>query len=222
MTALLKSEGVILDPLAGAKRAIYGLLCLIALFSALLVVWSSFARLDITAQGIGRVIPATQVQQVQNLEGGIITEILVQEGDAVDLGSVVARISDVSLGATLREDQILYHATLATVARLEAALSGGDIAVPPDLAGSPDAAALIAENQAILALNRRNLDQGISIILISHNLEYIRRAADRIHVLHQGKSAGIIDAEEFDQDEIVKRMVGGLPAGEGGEQAADL
>ena len=87
----------------------------------------------------------------------------------------------------------------------------------------PTSALSVEGADRVLDLIDRMQEQGISIILISHNLDYIRRAADRIHVLHQGKSAGIIDDDdEFDQDEIVKRMVGGMPEGERSEQAADL
>ncbi|QIO22851.1 ATP-binding cassette domain-containing protein [Haloarcula sp. JP-L23] len=86
----------------------------------------------------------------------------------------------------------------------------------------PTSALSVEGADRVLELIDRMQKQGISIVLISHNLDYIRRAADRIHVLHQGRSAGIIDAADFDQDEIVKRMVGGLPETERGEQTADV
>ncbi|WP_254278788.1 ATP-binding cassette domain-containing protein [Haloarcula marina] len=85
----------------------------------------------------------------------------------------------------------------------------------------PTSALSVEGADRVLDLIDRMQNQGISIILISHNLDYIRRAADRIQILHQGQSAGILDGEQFDQDEIVKRMVGGMPDEEQSERAAD-
>lgn len=88
----------------------------------------------------------------------------------------------------------------------------------------PTSALSVEGAERVLELIARMKSQGISIILISHNLDYVRRAADRIHVLHQGRSAGVIDGADADQDDIVKRMVGGMPdeeRGERSERAAD-
>jgi ABC-type sugar transport system ATPase subunit len=85
----------------------------------------------------------------------------------------------------------------------------------------PTSALSVEGADRVLELIERMQDQGISIILISHNLEYVQQAADRIHVLHQGRSAGVIDNAEADRDEIVKRMIGGMPDEERSEQPAN-
>lgn len=85
----------------------------------------------------------------------------------------------------------------------------------------PTSALSVEGADRVLDLIARMQSQGISIVLISHNLDYVRRAADRIHVLHQGRSAGVIDGADAEQDDIVRRMVGGMPEEERSERAAD-
>ena len=85
----------------------------------------------------------------------------------------------------------------------------------------PTSALSVEGAERVLELIDRMQRQGISILLISHNLDYVRRAADRIQILHQGTDAGVLDGETATQDDIVKRMVAGMPDGERGGQAAD-
>ncbi|MFB6297491.1 MAG: ATP-binding cassette domain-containing protein [Salinirussus sp.] len=84
----------------------------------------------------------------------------------------------------------------------------------------PTSALSVEGAERVLELIDRMQNRGISIILISHNLDQIRRAADRIHVLHQGTDAGILDGASATQDDIVKRMIAGSPE-EGNERPAD-
>ncbi|WP_135304986.1 ATP-binding cassette domain-containing protein [Haloarcula amylovorans] len=86
----------------------------------------------------------------------------------------------------------------------------------------PTSALSVEGAERVLELISQMQSQGISIILISHNLDYVQRAADRIHILHQGRSAGVIDGPTADRDDIVSRMVGGMPDEERGEQPADV
>ncbi len=85
----------------------------------------------------------------------------------------------------------------------------------------PTSALSVEGAERVLELIDRMQRQGISIILISHNLDYVRRAADRIQVLHQGRSAGVIDAENVEREDIVRRMVGGMPDADRAERPAD-
>ncbi|MEZ5800914.1 MAG: biotin/lipoyl-binding protein [Nitratireductor sp.] len=62
------------------------------------IFWSSQARIVEVASGLGRVIPATRNQLVQNLEGGIVKEILVREGTMVKKGTPLLRIDPSTSG----------------------------------------------------------------------------------------------------------------------------
>jgi len=65
--------------------------------------WAHFAILDEVKRGEGRVIPSRQMQVVQSLEGGLVEQILVQEGDTVQKSQVLARIDNTKFSADLGE-----------------------------------------------------------------------------------------------------------------------
>ncbi|CAM5395966.1 Membrane fusion protein (MFP) family protein OS=Afipia felis OX=1035 GN=prsE_1 PE=3 SV=1 [Afipia felis] len=88
------------------------------------IVWAHFAVLDEVKRGNARVIPSRQLQVVQSLEGGIVQEILVQEGDIVKQGQVLMRIDDTKFLADLGEVRERRFANAARVARLEAEVQG--------------------------------------------------------------------------------------------------
>jgi membrane fusion protein, adhesin transport system len=65
------------------------------------VIWASFAVLDEIVKAEGEVVSAARPQLIQNLEGGILTELLVREGDLVEPGDVLARLRDTQFRATV-------------------------------------------------------------------------------------------------------------------------
>ena len=78
------------------------LACSIALIFVALI-WANFAILDEVKRGNARVIPSRQLQVVQSLEGGIVLEILVQEGSFVKQGQILMKIDDTKFSADLGE-----------------------------------------------------------------------------------------------------------------------
>jgi ABC-type sugar transport system ATPase subunit len=76
----------------------------------------------------------------------------------------------------------------------------------------PTSALSVEGARQVLDLIGRMQDQGISILLISHNLDYLMEITDRIHVLHNGQDAGTIDTSSTSQKEITSRMISGLPS----------
>jgi len=107
------------------------LLYTIAAMMLLLVLWAFFARVDEVVRGDGRVIPSKQVQVIQSLDGGIVSEILVSEGESVAVGAPLIRIDETRAVSSLRENQSQYLAYLAKQYRLRA-LAEGTSFNPPD------------------------------------------------------------------------------------------
>jgi adhesin transport system membrane fusion protein len=107
------------------------LLYTIAAVMLLLVLWAFFARVDEVVRGDGRVIPSKQVQVIQSLDGGIVSEILVSEGESVAVGAPLIRIDETRAVSSLRENQSQYLAYLAKQYRLRA-LAEGTSFNPPD------------------------------------------------------------------------------------------
>ena len=59
-----------------------------------LIVWAYLSEIDALTRGQGKVIPTHQIQVIQNLEGGIVSEILVHDGDIVKKGDILIKIDD--------------------------------------------------------------------------------------------------------------------------------
>ena len=85
-----------------------------------LALWASVTELDKVTRGTGKVIPLQQNQIVQHLEGGIITEILVKEGDSVAKGQPLLRVENSFSRSELQQARIEIKAKQVRMARLEA------------------------------------------------------------------------------------------------------
>ena len=99
----------------------------------LLFVWSALAHLEEVTVGEGKVIPSSQVQVIQNLEGGIVNGIPVRVGDIVQRDQIVLHIDPTRFSSSLGETKAKYHALLAKIARLEAEAHDRPIATNPEL-----------------------------------------------------------------------------------------
>ncbi len=83
------------------------------------LLWASLAEIDELARGNGKVIPTDKIQTVQSLDGGIISEIFVKEGDIVKFDDPLMKIDTTRFQATLEESRQEYLSLLALKARLE-------------------------------------------------------------------------------------------------------
>ena len=123
------------------------LLFAIAAFFVVFFAWAGWAELEEVTRGEGKVIPSRQVQVVQNLEGGIVAEILVREGAIVERGQVLVRIDDVRAASELRESRQRHLALLGALGRLRAEVGATDVAFAPEVqAEAPD----LAQNERAL------------------------------------------------------------------------
>ena len=111
-----------------ARQLLYVMLLV---FIALLI-WAANAPLDEVARGDGRVIPSRQLQIVQSLDGGIVEEILVREGQIVDQGQLLLRIDPTRAVSSLRESRAQFFSLQAEVSRLQALLDNLEEPVFPE------------------------------------------------------------------------------------------
>jgi len=123
---------------------------LVGLTMLVFVGWAKVALLDEIVRAEGEAVPASKPQIIQNLEGGIMAELLVGEGDVVEQGDVVARLQGTNFAASVAdlEDQLL--AATVRQLRLEAEIAGAATFDVPEavLARSP---AIVASERALLA-----------------------------------------------------------------------
>ena len=112
-----------------AKKLLYS----IGVVLIVLIVWASFAKVDEITRGEGRVIPSRQVQVIQSLDGGIVSKILVTEGQNVIVGAPLILIDETRAVSSLRENQSQYFALLAKQARLKALADGTSFNPPVEV-----------------------------------------------------------------------------------------
>jgi adhesin transport system membrane fusion protein len=93
-------------------------------FILLAFTWTVFAKVDRLVRAEGRIIAAAKPQIVQHLEGGIVTEILVREGQKVNKGDVLIRLSDVDAMTSVQQGQQTLEQTKAKLNRLHAEAQG--------------------------------------------------------------------------------------------------
>lgn len=120
---------------AGQQQARGARLLLWLAFAAVaaLLVWASVGQIDEVVRGMGKVVPARQVQVVQSLDGGVVKDILVRPGELVEQGQVLLRIDPTRYSASLGENKVERLALLAKAARLEALASGALFRLPDEV-----------------------------------------------------------------------------------------
>lgn len=147
---------------SGARPSAYLLLFIIALFFVIFLSWANVATLDEVTRGDGTVIPSSQIQVVQNLEGGIVAEISVREGEVVDKNQILIRIDQTQAAAGYRESRAKYLSLLAAVARLKAEVDGTEVAFPTAILD--DAPNVAADELALFASRQSGLKTDLSIL----------------------------------------------------------
>lgn len=128
----------------------------------ILVGWMSFSKIDEMTHGEGQVVPSSEIQIVQSLEGGVLKELLVTEGEVVKKDQPLLKISDVAFASEERGAAAKKESLLAKKARLEAEANGKAFVLPKDLVETvPD----IARNEEQLYQSRqRELENAKAIL----------------------------------------------------------
>ncbi|ELA8092597.1 TPA: HlyD family type I secretion periplasmic adaptor subunit [Vibrio parahaemolyticus] len=99
------------------------MLWVMVLFFVAAIGWASWAQIDQVTVGQGKVIPSSQIQVVQNLEGGLVKEILVKEGQLVKKGQQLLLIDDTRFRSDYREREQQVANLTASVLQLSASIN---------------------------------------------------------------------------------------------------
>ena len=145
-----------------AHRGGHSLLILTVLFFICAGWWANVTEIDEVTRGEGKVVPSSRLQVVQNLEGGIISEILVAEGQIVEKGEALMKIDDTRFSSSFRETQLKYWELMARAARLEAESEGKPLVLPEKLLFEQPI--LAADEQELYASKQRRLESTVSVL----------------------------------------------------------
>ena len=102
------------------------LLWVIVAFIVVMMTWASLAVVDEFTRGEGKIVPSSNLQVVQNLEGGILAELMVSVGDIVDRGQPLLQIDDTIFASTYRERSLQAEQLIVKAARLRAEANSSD------------------------------------------------------------------------------------------------
>jgi membrane fusion protein, adhesin transport system len=124
------------------------------------VVWAGIARVDEITRAEGRVVPDGREQDITSLESGLLSEVLVKEGELVEKGQPLIQLDPTRVEAQQNEGQAKRLAMRATLARLEAEAVGKALIFDKGLAEYPD----ITNGEMDLFVSRRYaLNQAVSV-----------------------------------------------------------
>lgn len=137
------------------------LLRLAVLFLLLLVLWAAYAELDEVTRGDGKVVPTSQVQVIQSVDGGIVEELPVREGQLVEAGQLLLRVDSTRFLSTMLESRASLLALQAKALRLQALTQGGSFIPPPELLR--DAPDIVAQEMRLYRSRREEISAQVSI-----------------------------------------------------------
>ena len=126
-----------------------------------LIYWAYSAEIDALTRGQGKIIPSHQIQVIQNLEGGIVSEILVSEGEHVKKGDVLVRIDDTGFLSSFAESQLRYNELQAKSIRLLAESTGKSFKVTKEI--RKKSPSLIRHEESLYKTNEEQLQNNILI-----------------------------------------------------------
>jgi membrane fusion protein, adhesin transport system len=146
---------------------------------ALFVIWAALAKVDEIARGDGQVVASGQNKMIQHLEGGIVEEILIEEGASVKANQPLLKVKNEKSFSSLESNQLNVDALRAKAMRLKAEGTGGSFG-----GGS---STYLANEHTLFITNRQNLNARIAGLRekLSQNRQELSEAKSRrSHLKH--------------------------------------
>ncbi len=165
----------------------------VALFLLVALTWAKFAVIDEVTTGEGKAIPSSKVQTIQNLEGGIVADILVREGQIVNAGDTLLRLDDTRFLSNKGETEAERLALIAQVERLTAEAEGRPLALPAEIT---ERAPQLAEDETALYRSRQQrLESELGILTQQLNQKQQELAEFRSKAQQYRSSLDLIQQE---------------------------
>lgn len=150
--------------------------------------WASFFELDQFVRATGKVFSSSRIQLIQSVDGGVLAELNVSEGDRVVPGQVLARVDQSRFEASTNEIVARIDALKAKIARLRAEITGSTPLFPEELAAKPE---LLAIEFALYERRRKSLrDDTVA------NTEALRLAESELGMVNDLLRTGDVDRTE--------------------------
>jgi len=125
------------------------------------LIWSALTKVDEITRADAKVIPSRQLQLVQSADGGIVSEILVREGQTVEKGQVLLKLDQTRMTSNVKESKAQTFSLRTKVARLKALAESSNF-VPPE-ATQPDEIRVVQEEKRLFEDRRSELSAVLGI-----------------------------------------------------------
>jgi adhesin transport system membrane fusion protein len=172
-------------------QSIPGTMIMLYLVAAVIVgglVWAKFARVEEITQGQGKVVPVMREQIIQSLEGGILADMHVKEGDVVEKGQLLLNIDPKRADSSYSEGLSKLIGLEAKVARLRAESNGTPLVFPADVQKDPTV--VLQETQAYKS-RRQAVEDTVASLQRSYGL-----AMNEINMTEPLAARGLISETE--------------------------
>ncbi len=126
------------------------------------IAWMAWAEIDMVVRAEGKVIPSSQLQVIQSLEGGVITEILVEPGQQVEINQPLMKISDISFSSSFEDNRQQYLTLQARITRLRAEAYGKEFQADPKIASQ--APEQIRSEKSLFESNKQQIQESLNIL----------------------------------------------------------
>lgn len=184
-----------------SSKKLHWVLISFAITITIFIVWAYFAKIDEIARGNGKVVPSGSNQLVQNLEGGIISEILVNEGDIVAKDQILIKISNEKGTSTAMSNELKADYFTAKIKRIEAELKREDFKI--DLGENKEINEFLLNERELFLSNKKQLDSKIMILQ-----DQIRQKQSQLEDAKQTISHSKFSLEAIDKEvEMTRPMV---------------
>lgn len=168
-------------------RGMYWTITLLALFLAVFLVWAYFSNVEEVTRGQGSVIPSSREQVIQSLDPGVLSEMLVREGDLVERGQVLLKLDTARSSAVYREAKNKADALEATAVRLRSEAHGVPLKFPASVP-----AELVARETAAYRARTRAVDETV------RGLEQSKKLLDKeIAITEPMAAKGVVSEVEI-------------------------
>ena len=181
-----------------------------ALFIMVAIIWANYAILDEVTTGQGKVIPSSEIQIIQNLEGGIIKNILVKEGEIVKKDQILMQIDNTRFMSSYDEAMKKIDVLELEIIRINAELSKTPPVFPEELIKSQPN--LVKDQQSLYESRSRELNQlQVSLDLAQKELDLTRPllkngSVSEVEVIRLDRTVNEIkgNIDKFKSDELDK------------------
>lgn len=181
-----------------------------ALFLIVALLWANYAILDEVTTGQGKVIPSSQIQVIQNLEGGIVKQIFVKEGEIVKKGQTLMQIDNTRFMSSYSEAEKKIHSLQLEIIRLNAEINNTTPVFPEELKKTQPS--LVSDQQSLYQSRMNELNQlKVSLELAEKELNMTRPllksgSVSPVEVIRLDRTVSEIkgNIDKFKSDELDK------------------